>query len=300
MKVVLGARQVTAHDEAICGATWCQGELLTASLDGSMKIWDVVSNSNSISAKFATHKQKIGATSIAAVQDGSTAVVCYQNGSIKFFDIINKEESGEGINAGMLDAWSVCLSPGDDVLASGNRKGEVHVWSMQPGHEKLTTLQTHNKFILSAQFSIDGKLAVASMDGFVNVFDMETQQIVHKIEAHAQPIRSIVFSPAGDLLYSASDDRHVSVFDVKSGQNITSFSHGGIALSVDASSDLRHFIVGSADKAVSVWDLGMQRLEQKLEGIHTDKVTAVSYDRTDATGKRFSSVGDDATIQLYH
>lgn len=298
--MTLGARLAAAHEEPIWSATWCQGDLLTASLDGSMKLWDVVSSSSAISAKYSSSKQKIGATSIAAVQDGSTAVVCYQNGQIKFFDIINKVETNETIEAGLLESWSICLSPGDDVLASGNKKGEVILYSMQPGHERLTTLQTHNKFILSAQFSIDGKLAVASMDGFVNLFDMETQQVVHKIEAHAQPIRSVVFSPAGDLLYTASDDRYVSVFDVKSGQNINSFSHGGIALGVDASSDLRHFIVGSADKSVSVWDLGMQRCEQRLEGCHTDRVTAVSYDRSDATGKRFASVGDDGHIQLYH
>lgn len=174
------------------------------------------------------------------------------------------------------------------------------MWSMQPGHEMLTTLQTQNKFILTSQFSIDGKLAVAGIDGFVNLFDMETQQIVHKIEAHAQPIRSVVFSPAGDLLYTASDDRHVSVFDLKSGQNINSFSHGGAALSVDTSCDLRHFVVGSADRSVSVWDLGMQRCEQRLEGSHASRVTAVSYDKADASGKRFASVCDDAVIQLYH
>lgn len=66
------------------------------------------------------------------------------------------------------------------------------------------------------------------IDGISNIFDLKTQQIIHKIEAHALPARSNVFSPNGALLYTASDDRHVSVYDTKSGRVIQSFSHPGM------------------------------------------------------------------------
>ena len=37
------------------------------------------------------------------------------------------------IDPGLFEAWSVCLSPADDVFASGNRNGAVNIWSMQEG-----------------------------------------------------------------------------------------------------------------------------------------------------------------------
>jgi WD repeat-containing protein 61 len=141
-------------------------------------------------------------------------------------------------------------------------------------------------------------LACAGIDGVVNIFDMNTQQILHKLEAHALPIRSIAFSPEDDLLYTASDDRHANVYDVRSGALVGSFSHSGMAYSVDTSPDFRHFAVGCADYTVSVWDLGMQRRVQKFD-THTDQVWGVSYDKSDHSGRRFASVGDDATIQIY-
>ncbi len=269
---------------------------MSASLDGTMKLWDV--SGRDITAKYTSAKRRIGIISIAAVQDGSTAVVCYENSEIRFFDIINKVEL-EVINPGLLEAWSICLSPGDDVVASGNNRGEINIWSMQDGHEKVATLETKNKFILSTAFSIDGKLSSGGIDGVVNVFDMNTQQIFHKVEAHALPIRSVVFSPGGDLLYTASDDRHVSVCDIRTGQIINSFSHAGIALSVDASPNQRHFAVGCADHSVYLWDLGMQKCLQRFDGAHSDRVGVVSYDKSDSTGARFSSGGDDGVIQLY-
>ena len=65
------------------------------------------------------------------------------------------------------------------------------------------------------------------VDGISNIFDLKTQQIVHRIESHALPVRSCSFSPNGTLLYTASDDRHVNIFDTKSGRVVHSFSHTG-------------------------------------------------------------------------
>jgi WD repeat-containing protein 61 len=248
-------------------------------------------------AKFTSAKQKVGVSSIAAVQDGSMAAVCYQDSTIRFFDLINKTESAM-IDPGLFEAFSICFSPADDVLVSGNSRGGINVWTMQEGHEKVATLETDNKQILTTAFSIDGKLASSGVDGVVNIFDMNTQQIVHKLEAHALPVRSIAFSPEDDLLYTASDDRHCNVYDVRSGELINSFSHSGMAYSVDSSPDGRHFAVGCADYTVSLWDLGMQKRVKKYD-VHKDQVWGVSFDKTDDKGRRFASVGDDAQIQIY-
>lgn len=287
-------RSEGAHGDNIWALLWCQGDLITGSLDGTIKLWGC---GDSLTTKFTSDKQKVGVTSIAAVQDGSMAAVCYQDSTIRFFDLINNAETA-AITPGLFEAHSISFSPADDVLVSGNSRGGINVWTMQEGHAKVATLETDNKQILSTAFSIDGKLACSGIEGHVTILDMNTQQVVHKLDAHALPVRSIAFSPEDDLLYTASDDRHCSVFDVRSGSLITTFSHNGMAYSVDSSPDGRHFAVGCGDYTVTLWDLGMQKKVKKYD-VHQDQVWGVGFDRADASGRRFASIGDDALIQIY-
>ena len=267
----------TAHDDCIWAVTWSRGDVITGALDGTIKLWDKDLHHHGTSAK-----QKVGVNSVCATKDGSMAIASYQDAVIRFFSLVDMKEVS-CIEPGLLEAWTVCLSPLDDVLVSGTHRGSVNVWSMQEGHEKVASLETNNKFILSTAFSKDLKLATAGIDGFVNIFDINTQQIVHKVEAHALPIRSVVFSPDGNLFYTASDDRHVSVHDTISGSLINSFSHAGMTLSVDVSPDHRHFAVGCADQKVALWDMGMQRFVQEFDQ-HSDQVWCISYDKNDNTG----------------
>jgi WD repeat-containing protein 61 len=282
-----------AHGDCIWSLAYAKGNALTGSLDGTVKYWD-----RDLNLIGTSGRGKVGINSVTALRDNSTAIACFQDSIIRFYSLPDMKEMSF-IDPGLLDAWTVCLSPTDEVLVSGTQRGTVNVWSMQEGHEKVASLETrNNKFILSTVFSRDLKLATAGIDGFVNIFDIKTQQIVQKIEAHALPIRSVAFSPDRSLLYTASDDRHVSVYDTVSGSLINSFSQSGMALSVDASPDHRHFVVGCADHNVTLWDLGMQRFVQNYDN-HSDQVWCVKFDGSDASGSRFASVGDDALLQTY-
>ncbi len=63
--------------------------------------------------------------------------------------------------------------------------------------------------------SPDGKyLACGSIDGFVNIFDIQASKLLHSFEGHAMPIRSIAFAPNSQVLCTASDDNYIKVFDV--------------------------------------------------------------------------------------
>lgn len=282
-----------SHGDAIWSLSWSQGDLIAGSIEGIVKLWDIKKGE----AKFTSNKAKTGVTSIVTLQDGSMACACYQDSTIRFFDLIHKTEK-ECIDPGLIEAYSLSLSPGEDILVSGSNQGVINIWSMQEGHEKVASLPTDSKFIFSTAFSMDGKLATSSIDGLVNIFDMNTQQIIHRIEEHALPVRSVVFSPEGDMLYSASDDRQVNLFDIRLGRSIHSFSLEGMVYTVDPSPDCRHFIAGCSDGKVSLFDLGMRRRVKKFE-YHNDLVWSVAFDKSDAEGSRFASAGDDASIHIF-
>ena len=60
----------------------------------------------------------------------------------------------------------------------------------------------------------------------------------------------------------------------------------------------RYFAVGCQDGSVSLWDLGSMS-EIKKYDCHRDGVWCVAFDKNNANGSRFASVGDDAAIQIY-
>eukprot|EP01035_Chromulina_nebulosa_P020370 gene20370-26438_t len=270
-----------AHSDNIWSLNWTtQSQILTGSLDGTIKLWSINQESSQLQCQAVSKRRHVAVTSVLSSKDNSTAVVCYQDSVIKFYSLIDLTESLQPIEAGILEAWTISLSPSDDVIAAGTHKGTVNIWSTGEGHELVGTLDAHCKFILSTDFNMDNKLATSSVDGYLNVFDIETKQVIHKIEAHSLPARKVTFSYDGN------------------GSIINSFSQTGMALSVDVSTDHRHFTVGCSDHTVSYWDLGMQRRIQSYD-THKDQVWSVSFDKYSNKSNRFASVGDDSLIQIY-
>lgn len=60
-----------------------------------------------------------------------------------------------------------------------------------------------DKFVLSVAQSPDGRrLASGSMDGSVVIFDLETGSLLHTLEGHFKPVRSLCFTPGSCILMS--------------------------------------------------------------------------------------------------
>ena len=78
----------------------------------------------------------------------------------------------------------------------------------------LNNMEFEMIFVHSLQ-SPDGKyLASGAVDGIINIFDIATGKLLHKMEGHAMPIRSLTFSPDSQLLVTASDDGYIKIYDV--------------------------------------------------------------------------------------
>jgi WD40 repeat protein len=65
------------------------------------------------------------------------------------------------------------------------------------GHDK----DRADKFVLSVAYSADGKrIAAGAMDGTVAVFDVESVRLLHVLEGHKMPVRTLAFSPDSKTL----------------------------------------------------------------------------------------------------
>lgn len=160
------------------------------------------------------------------------------------------------------------------------------------------------KFVLSVAWSPDGRrLACGSMDGTISVFDVARAKFLHQLEGHFMPVRSLAYSPMDPrLLFSASDDAHVHMYDGEGKTMLAAMSgHAGWVLSLDVSPDGQAIATGSSDGTVKLWDLNMRAAVQTMSN-HKNQVWGVAFRPTEGPGVqagRLASVSDDKSISLY-
>jgi WD40 repeat protein len=205
-------------------------------------------------------------------------------------------------------SMTVLFTPdGKQVVTAGADKA-VRVWDIATGETaKIFYLPAGagDEGALSASaLSADGKkLAVTGMPlgkgahGVLTyVLSLETGQLEQVLKGHRATIPALVFSPDGRFLFTASNDKTASRFDLRSGKADLQFSgHGAPLRALALSPDGHCLATGCIDRTGRIWSTANPGRFVELNG-HTDGVISVAFSpdsKTVATG----SV--DGTIRLW-
>jgi WD40 repeat protein len=93
----------------------------------------------------------------------------------------------------------------------------------------LQTLEGHSNRVSSVVFSHDStKLASASSDKTVKVWDTSSGACLHTLEGHSHLVSSVAFSHDSTKLASASYDKTIKVWDASSGACLQTLKFGEI------------------------------------------------------------------------
>ncbi len=125
------------------------------------------------------------------------------------------------------------------------------------------TYTRHSNYVNSIAWSPDGKrIASASGDGTVQVWDANTGGHVLTYRGHSQDVLAVAWSPNGRYLASGGLDATVQVWDATSGQHIYTYrGHSDVIFAVAWSPDSTRVASASIDGTVQVWKVSSgQRL----------------------------------------
>ncbi|UYM16869.1 WD40 repeat domain-containing protein [Endozoicomonas euniceicola] len=166
----------------------------------------------------------------------------------------------------------------------------------------VATLEGHTEEVRSVTPLADGRLASASADRTVKVWDLskpDGKQCVATLKGHTLDVISV--TPLADgRLASASADKTVKVWDLSKPDGkqcvATLKGHTFYVFSVTQLADGR-LASASADRTVRVWDLSKppgKECEATLKG-HTNGVTSV----TPLADGRLASASHDGTVKVW-
>src|SRR5207237_1054321 len=137
----------------------------------------------------------------------------------------------------------------------------------------------HSSYVYCLAYSPDGKrLASASQDGTVKVWDSATGRELLTFGGHADRVNAVAFSPDGKLLASAGGDRIARLWDADSGAaKLAQQVHTTSVYQIVFSPDSQAFATCGADSVAKLHDLtGTEK--QAFKG-HAQPVTSVAFSK---------------------
>jgi WD40 repeat protein len=259
--------ELRGHTGAINSVRFAENvrNLITASADGSARIWDLA-------------KRDVGELAT-----------------------LDHDPSGQGHNI----VWDAVFTPQDNgrFVLTGADDGVVRVWDSALDYVMARTMARHKGAI--AGIAIDSKgdrLATASHDKTAAVWDFASGSRLLLLNNHTDRVWCIAFSRDDSHIVTGSDDGMARVFDANSGKEILHVGGNnlGAVRSVSFSPDDKVIATGSHDGTVRLWSAGSgdALLVMKHEG---DKgqawVTKVAFN---PDGQRIASASEDGTVRVWN
>lgn len=159
--------------------------------------------------------------------------------------------------------YALAVSPDGKTLAVGSgqpgRLGEVRLIDPADGDQGklIKVLCSASDVVFDVAFDATGtRLAVASADGALRVYDVTSGAAQLTITSHSDWVMAVAWNADGSQLASASRDKTAKVFDAKTGELLVTYSgHAEPVKGVAFHPEGKDVYSSAADKNVHQWTI---------------------------------------------
>jgi len=144
----------------------------------------------------------------------------YSDNSVRIVDLASLEVT-HTISSHTNSVFVARYSPDYKYLLTGGRDAHLRVWEVEHGYSYYQSIVAHMYAINHIDYSPSGNhFATGSMDKSIKIWDAQSFQLLKVIDrarhaGHGTSVNKLLWSSFDDQLISASDDRTISVWDVK-------------------------------------------------------------------------------------
>ncbi len=285
--------RLTGHEDVVYSAGFSPdgGRIVTASKDGTARIWDT--QSGALVAVLSGHEGWVYGASFSP--DGGRIVTASLDGTARIWD------AQSGALVAVLSGHkgyvaSASFSPDGGRIVTTSSDETARIWDAQSG-ALVAVLSGHEDWVNRASFSPDGgRIVTASLDGTARIWDAQSGALVAVLSGHKGVVYSAGFSPDGGRIVTTSSDKTARIWDAQSGALVAVLSgHTGRVVSASFSPDGGRIVTASRDKTARIWAAQSGALVAVLSG-HESWVYTASFspDR-----QRIVTASGDKTARIW-
>ncbi len=257
--------------------------IVSTGIDGAIKLWQ-----RDGTLLKTLQNESVVVWSVKFSPDGKMIVSGHNDGSVKLWRL--DEDTPQIIAKYSTATRVVNFNLDGQIVASGHDNGVVNLWSRDG---VLLGSFKHPNQAATIIFVPDSQLIITQAENVIYLWP-ENGTLIEKWVAHQAGISTLVLSPNGQILASASQDTTTKLWHLDGTLITTLVGHSSAVWGIAFSPDGKTLVTVSGDKTVKIWSI--EGIELSTLKAHRSTVRAIAYS---PDGSYFISAGADRIIRMW-